>query len=112
MHRSKYGNHRVTAADGTTFDSKRELARYHELELLQKAREISNLKRQVRFPLTCDGKPLTYSSGRQVVYVADFTYITRAKPNFTVEDCKGCRTDVYKLKRAIMRANGYEILET
>lgn len=25
---------------------------------------------------------------------------------------KGARTDVYKLKRAIMRANGFEILET
>lgn len=109
--RSKYGNHRQTR-NGETFDSMRELGRYQELELLQKAGEISHLKRQVRFPLTCDGKPLRYHSGRQAVYVADFTYITRDKPNFTVEDSKGARTDVYKLKRAIMRANGYEILET
>jgi hypothetical protein len=66
----------------------------------------------VRFELTCDGKPLRYSSGRQVVYVADFTYIDRRHPTVVIEDCKGMRTDVYKLKRAIMQANGYEILES
>lgn len=109
--RNKYGNKRQFYA-GANFDSKRELARYRELELLVLAGDISHLKRQVRFPLTCDGKPLRYHSGRQAVYVADFTYITREKPNFTIEDSKGARTDVYKLKRAIMRANGFEILET
>lgn len=108
---SKYGNKRQSYAGGN-FDSKRELARYRELELLVLAGEISHLKRQVRFPLTCDGKPLRYHSGRQVVYVADFTYVDRQKPTLVVEDSKGARTDAYKLKRAIMKANGYEILET
>lgn len=111
MSRNKYGNKRQSYG-GANFDSKRELARYRELELLVMAGEISHLKRQVRFPLTCDGKPLRYSSGRQAFYVADFTYLDRLKPTLVVEDSKGMRTDVYKLKRAIMRANGFEILET
>lgn len=112
VRRNKYGNHRVTAADGTKFDSKREFTRWQELNLMQKASEISGLRVQVRFPLKCNGKPLLYKSGRQVVYVADFVYVDRRHPTVVIEDCKGMRTDVYKLKRAIMRANGYEILET
>lgn len=112
MSRNKYGNARQSY-NGASFDSKRELTRYRELELMVLAGEISHLKRQVRFPLTCDGKPLRYHSGRQAVYVADFTYIERQKPTLIVEDSKGgVKTDVYKLKKAIMAANGFEILET
>lgn len=111
MRRNKYGNKRQSYG-GASFDSKRELGRYQELELLEKAGEISHLKRQVRFPLESSGKPLRYSSGRQAVYIADYTYIDRKHPMVVIEDSKGARTDVYKLKRAIMQAMGYEILET
>lgn len=110
--RNKYGNRRVTM-NGETFDSQKEARRYAELELLQRAGEIRDLKRQTRFTLMCGTVQLRYSSGRAVVYVADYTYADRRKGwAVVIEDAKGCRTDVYKLKRAIMKANGYEILET
>jgi hypothetical protein len=112
MRRSKYGNKRVVAADGLTFDSKREHARWLDLTLLERAGEIRELKRQVRYPLTVDGKPLRYPSGRIATYVADYTYWDVRRGKRVVEDAKGMRTDVYKLKRAIMAANGYDILET
>lgn len=111
MRRNKYGNKRQSYG-GAKFDSKRELARYQALELMEKAGEISHLKRQVRFLLECNGKPLRYKSGRQASYIADYTYIDRRHPTVVVEDSKGARTDVYKLKRAIMATMGYEILET
>lgn len=113
MRRNKYGNKRVTLEDGTKFDSKREFARWQELNLMQKAGVISGLRVQVRYPLKCNGKPLLYKSGRQAVYVADFVYVDRIRPTVVIEDSKGgVQTDVYKLKRAIMATMGYEILET
>lgn len=116
MRRAKYGN-RKTVVDGLKFDSKREAARWAELVLLDRAGEIRELVRQQSFSLMCDGKPLKirskgYPNGRSVRYVADFTYFDVRRQKRVIEDSKGARTDVYKLKRAIMEANGYTIVET
>ena len=46
----KYGNRKVTI-DGITFDSKREMKRYCELKLLEKAGEISGLELQPEFDI-------------------------------------------------------------
>ena len=48
--RSKYRNQRVDTPDGK-FDSKGEYARWGELKLLQRAGEITDLRRQVKFEL-------------------------------------------------------------
>lgn len=114
--RSKYGNS-ATVLDGIRFASKREAKRYRELQLMQMAGEIRELERQVSFPLTCDGKPLKirsagYPNGRQVRYVADFTYFSVRDNKRIVEDSKGFRDRVYLLKRAVMETMGYEIKET
>ncbi len=120
----RYGaNKRCVHADGTKFDSKREMARYGELLLLQKAGEICGLKVHPRFNIIIGSVPVLmkstrYPNGRQIVYVADFSYFIGALDDigkrFVIEDVKmqsGHRTEVYKLKRALMDAMGRIITE-
>ena len=78
---SKYGNHKVTY-DGIKFDSKKEMNRYIELKLLQRAGKISDLQLQVPFVLLQAG-----NGERGVKYIADFVYID-ADGNKVVEDVK------------------------
>lgn len=97
---SKYGN-RKTYVGSVLFDSKREADRYVELMLMQKAGTIKDLQTQVPFELIPsirgdDGKVIQ----RAVDYVADFTYWQDGK--FVVEDAKGYRPDVYKIKKKLM----------
>lgn len=86
----KYGNTRHLG-----YASKREANRAVELGLLAKAGIIQDLCQQVRFELVPKDE-----LGRAVVYVADFTY--RQDGKLLIEDSKGYRTDVYKLKRRLM----------
>ena len=93
--RSKYHNRKSGG-----FDSVREKGRYAELLLLQRAGKIQGLERQVRFELL----PAQYENHkcvfRGVSYIADFTYWENGK--FIVEDVKGVKTDVYRLKAKMM----------
>lgn len=105
---NKYGNKKVRLPDGAVYDSKKEYKRHMELMLLQRAGEISDLKRQVPYELIPkqDGE-------RAVTYVADFVYKDARTGEEVVEDCKGFKTDVYKLKRKMLRYKyGIKILET
>lgn len=111
---AKYGNKQVFY-DGKLFDSKKELARYKELSMLERAGEISDLKMQVPFELIPpafetyerygnSGKRL--KDGRKciergVTYKADFVYKDRHGET-VVEDTKGVRTKEYILKRKLM----------
>ena len=107
---SKYGNHKVES-DGVKFDSKRELARWNQLKMLESAGHITDLKRQVPFEVVpsvnLDGK-----KQRAVVYVADFTY-TEEPGYMTVEDSKGFKTPDYIIKRKLMKhVFGIEVKES
>ena len=95
--------------DGHKFDSKKEAARYQELKLLETAGEISQLRLQPAYKLIIAGIPICYDNGRQAVYRGDFEYVRNGM--IIIEDVKGVRTDVYKLKRAIMRAMDRIIVE-
>lgn len=94
---AKYHNKRTTV-DGITFDSKKEAKRYAELKMLEKGGAISQLVLQPRFELQESFKKngKTY---RKIEYVADFMYRDNEKNVTIVEDVKGIKTDVYKLKR-------------
>ncbi len=105
---NKYGA-RLTVVDGITFHSHREALRWRDLSLMQAAGEISDLARQVRYPLLGANGPLWSSFGRELVYVADFTYFDRATGRQVVEDIKGHQTDLSKLKLAIMAAQGLPV---
>lgn len=91
---NKFNNRRIKTEDGW-FDSQAELRRWNELKLLERAGEITDLQRQVDFPLIPAGAGL-----RAIVYRADFVYIERGER--VVEDKKGYRDRVYKLKRRLM----------
>lgn len=108
--KNKYGNKR-TVIDGITFDSMKEASRWSELQLLQKAGEISELQRQVKFEL----QPAFYHAGhklRPIIYVCDFVYKENDKQ--VIEDVKSPATRnnaVYKLKKKMMLYRGFEIKE-
>lgn len=118
----KYGNKKIFA-DGEVFDSKKEYRRWNELIMLVKAREITGLRRQVKYVLIpAQREPdLTGPRGgirrgklieREVAYIADFVYTDR-DGNTIVEDCKGVRTKEYILKRKMMLFfHGIRIKET
>ncbi len=114
---SKSGKGRVrgtrkTVVDGITFDSKREADRWRVLKAREAAGEISNLERQVAFPLFGKNDCIKTPTGRQMRYLADFTYVDwKLNGVKVVEDSKGWATDVYKIKKAILAAQGVEIIE-
>jgi len=124
---SRYGNVRKPEHDGIRFDSKREMLRYMDLKLLEKAGEIVGLKVHPKYPITIGGVPIMVNSNqhnkwdRHLTYEADFSYYAALKncpvgtiPPLVIEDVKmqsGHRTGIYKLKRALMRAMGYDIEE-
>lgn len=99
-----------TVVDGMTFDSSREADRYLVLKSMEKDGDIEDLRRQVRYELVpafdVDGKHY-----RPVFYVADFVYVKDGKT--VVEDVKGMKTDVYRLKSKLFaRRYGLNIMET
>lgn len=93
----KYRN-KKTQVDMYVFDSVLEARRYKQLTLLERAGEIKNLKLQVPFLLQesfrKNGK--TY---RKIEYIADFVY--EEKGQTIVEDTKGIKTDVFKIKQKL-----------
>lgn len=93
---SKYKNI-PTIIDGVRFDSRKEAARWIELRLLEKARLISDLRRQVKFDLVVNGAKIC-------TYVADYVYTEEGQT--VVEDAKSSATvtPVFRLKAKLMAA--------
>lgn len=104
--KNKYGARKLTAPDGQVFDSVKEYHRWGCLKLLERAGKITDLKRQVKFEL------IPKQEGERAChYIADFTYMENGK--LVVEDCKGFKTDVYKIKKKLMlMEHGIRIRET
>lgn len=109
--KAKYGNRKVKWY-GETFDSQHELDRYQQLLLLQKAGEITDLRRQVKYVLVpAQREPDTVGPRggikkgalieRERSYIADFVY-KLPDGETVVEDAKGFKTETYLLKRALM----------
>ena len=105
---NKYHNKKIVV-NGKKFDSKKEAERYKVLKMLENANIISNLSMQVPFELVPRQK-----NERAVKYIADFMYVETATGKNIVEDVKGYRTDVYKIKRKLFkwRYPDYEFLES
>lgn len=115
--RSKYHAVRTTV-HGVTFASKAEARRYQDLLLLGAAGEIRNLELQPKFPIRSNGEVVA-------AYVADFRYEERygmVVPQApipwchgwrdVVEDVKGMKTPVYRLKKKLVEVQyGIQIRE-
>lgn len=114
--KTKY-NAKKVSYNGIVFDSKKEMQRYAELLLLERAGKISDLELQKVFELI----PAQYETSAEVItrgknkgelkrgkciekavtYKADFTYID--ENGYTVvEDTKGFKTKDYIIKRKLM----------
>ena len=102
---NKYRNHKVLF-NGEVFDSKHEFRRWRELLFMQKANIITDLQRQVPFVIIPKSE-----HGRAIKYIADFVYTEVGTGKQVVEDAKGVKTDVYRLKKRLMAENGIEIVE-
>lgn len=112
---SKYHSVR-TVVNGIVFDSKKEARRYYELLCLERSGAICELQRQVKYiliPAQYEDCCEVYKKGkmkgqkkkgklleRECSYIADFVYIENN--NIVVEDCKGMRTEAYKIKKKLM----------
>ena len=104
---------RKTEIGGIVFDSAAEARRWQELTLMQKTGDITDLQRQVVYKLVVNGQLICK-------YIADFQYkmvyevdgIKRPGKAWFVEDVKGVRTPVYRLKKKLLAAlYGIEIIE-
>lgn len=123
---SKYHSKKITV-DGETFDSQKEYRRWQALRLLERAGQIKDLKRQVKFELIPPqyeiAERYSQKTGKRLqdakklseygcYYIADFVY-NRPDGSTVVEDSKGIRTDAYIIKRKLMlHVHGIKILET
>lgn len=101
---NKYYNKKSRDFEGNTFDSKKEMYRYSDLVLLEKAGEISELERQIKYTLI----PSQYKYGkcieRECSYTCDFRYKDK-NGDVIVEDVKSEITKKnkdYIIKRKLM----------
>ena len=110
---NKYHNRKARTSDGLIHDSRREARRWNELSLLQRAGQIKDLERQVKFILIpaqhepdIVGKRGGIKQGklieRECSYIADFVYYDNTTEKMVVEDTKGIRTKDYIIKRKLM----------
>ena len=109
---SKYKNVRVEV-DGITFDSKREAGEYLKLKARLHAGEISDLQRQVIFPLYAPLFAAGASDAHVEVarYIADFTYRDAGDGRLHVVDSKGKRTAMYALKAKWLNLQSGVVIE-
>lgn len=102
--RNKYGAISVKV-DGHFFPSTAEARRYGELKLLEKAGKIRGLRLQPQFPLFVNDHLICS-------YRGDFQFEEAPEWKLIVEDVKGFKTAVYRLKKALLKATqGIEIRE-
>ena len=97
---NKYHNKKIEY-NGIKFDSVREKNRYVTLKELEKYGLIKELEIQKVFELQ---PKYTNNNGehiRAITYKTDFYYYDNKLNKYVVEDTKGFRTDVYKLKKKI-----------
>ena len=111
IRKNKYNN--TVTPDG--YHSKREKRRAIELELLVKAGKITDLRYQIPYILlpsfTFNGK-----KHRELKYIADFVYFQVQDGKIIIEDCKGFKTEPYKIKKKLLLnmldSNKYDFIET
>lgn len=103
--RNKFGAIK-TEVDGLKFDSRAEATWFMGLKAREKAGEIRDLRRQVKYPLVCGDAHICD-------YVADATYEEWRSGGWWIvtADMKGVRTPVFNLKAKLFWANyGRQIL--
>ena len=93
---NKYNAQR-TLLDGICFDSKAEATYYAGLQLRHKAGEVEDVELQRPYALIVDGALIC-------TYRADFVFWDVAQRRRRVIDVKGVVTDVFRIKKKLMKA--------
>lgn len=93
----KYNNKKINY-DGYVFDSTIEYKRYIYLKDKENNGYITDLSVHPKYILL-EGK----EGIRNITYTADFKYTNTTTDIEVVEDVKGIKTDVYKLKKKMMK---------
>lgn len=96
------------------FDSGAEMKEFASLVQRQKRGEIRDLRRQVKYPLVVNDRPVKirsprYKNGRECVYTCDFDYEERFQDDlggwyWVVQESKGYHTDASRLRMAVFEA--------
>jgi hypothetical protein len=86
-----------TEVDGVYFPSKLEAKRYTELKMSERAGTIAALELQPRFPIVVNGIAIAE-------YRADFRYRSMPSGDVVIEDSKGVKTPVYRIKKRLVEA--------
>jgi hypothetical protein len=107
--RNKYGAKKTQVGE-VTFDSKKEAQRFMELQLLERAGEITDLRRQVKIDLMGQHRPLYTRTGRKMKYTADFAYVEDGVE--VIEECKGHWTRDFEVRYAVAIAMGLNLRVT
>lgn len=103
--KSKFKNKR-TIMDNIEFPSKKEASRYVRLKCLQNAGAIKGLELQKKYYFELNGLIIFH-------YRADFVYYCYERNMEIVEDVKGYKTPLYRLKKKLIEAqHGITITET
>lgn len=93
----KFRAKRTPCGYGHTHASKKEAGQCDVLHLRLKAGEITALVVQPRYDLIVNGIKVC-------TYVGDWEYMDNRTRQLVTEDTKGVRTDLYVLKRKLMKA--------
>jgi predicted nuclease of restriction endonuclease-like RecB superfamily len=96
----KYGA-KACVVDNIHFPSRREANRYAELKLLLRAGNISNLEIDAQTPIVYE---IEVNGIHVTNYRPDFRYYDNDSRRMVICDAKGFRTDVYRLKKKLVRA--------
>lgn len=119
--RNKY-NAKKAVVNGEEFDSKKEARRYQQLQLMERAGEIADLQRQVKYvliPAQREKSTAVFTKGKnkgqqkpgkviesECSYYADFVYYDVNRNETIVEDAKGYRDGaayrIFAIKRKLM----------
>ena len=107
--RNKYGAKKTQVGE-VTFDSKKEAQRYMELQLLERAGEITDLRRQVKIDLMGQHRPLHTRTGRKMRLTVDYAYFEDGVE--VLEDSKGVWTRDFEVRYAVAIAMGLNLRVT
>lgn len=102
---NKYGNHRCEYG-GIKFDSKKELARYLDLLILERAGKVDYLKVQPKYIIQESFTDNEGKKQRPITYIWDFEYIDILTWRTVIEDVKASPkilTDVFKIKWKLVK---------
>lgn len=95
MPKRKYKN-QPTEIDGIRFASKKEASHYVGLKNIERGGLISDLNLQPRFKYFDDNGILAFT------YIADFQFYDNELKKWRVQDVKGVKTPIYRLKKKLI----------